>query len=155
MRTNWFLLSLWWIGPSMALGGLWVWYQNMAQRVSLVHTGEVIVLGGLTVGCVFLGVTYTAFVRRVEVSATGVVFVRGLSRRRVAWSDLHPPKYPYALGLQFGAPGGPGLPQGLWFAVSRPAARAILAHPKCPRMDLSPEILNSIGLPAEWRQPAA
>lgn len=107
---------------------------------------------------VVLGMSCTmAFTtRRVILSGDGVTFVRGFSRTTVRWGSLRPPRFPYWMGIAFHYAVDPGVdPRNAFFNISRGQARAILADPRCPPLDLSPEMLKSIGLPADWRQPNA
>ena len=93
-------------------------------------------------------VIFAAAIREVRCSDMYVEFVRGGQVLRVAWHDLIGPTEPYAVGsltLRYRR-GGVLQPDGL--GLSREQARGVLSYPKCPRFDLSHEILRSIGLEA-------
>ncbi len=103
--------------------------------------------------------TWFSLVIRVGLTDEGVTFVKGTkSYLQVPWGRLCPPEWParfravtffYKLWEpdpkstyqnQVGPRPGPPI------MVDIHQARAILAHPKCPKWDLKPEIRKSLGL---------
>jgi hypothetical protein len=98
--------------------------------------------------CLFILVIFVSAVREVRCSADQVEFVKGGEVIRLPWRDLLPPTYPYYLGSIVFLYRKGGVVQFRGFGLSREQARGMLAYPACPRFDLTPEILRSIGLEA-------
>jgi hypothetical protein len=86
-------------------------------------------------------------VRRVTLDDSGVIFRFLFHKERAAWAELKP--------------SGPPALHDLWavlreqpkyrvnpraFTITVKQARAIMAHPNCPKWDLSPEVRQSLGL---------
>lgn len=96
--------------------------------------------------CLFALVTLAFAVREVRCSSDHVEFVQGGEVIRLAWRDLLPPTDPYGVGSIVFRYRKDGVVQTRGFGLSREQARGVLAYPPCPRFELSPEILRSIGL---------
>lgn len=139
-----------------ALAGIGATYvQTVAFGVpSGVFVGS-LVWGTLVFGGAFFAGVFLWAPRSIELSDAGVVFRVAFRRLTVPWPDLVPPRRPFHVGILFRYRLNGLVNDSDFMPVGRKQARAILTHPRCPPMDLSPEVLKSIGLAADWRHPAA
>lgn len=79
-------------------------------------------------------------VRTLVLLQSEVIFVVGWRRNHIPWNDIVPPTRPGLFGLQFKLHSAAvdNISQG--YLISRAQARALLEHPSCPKMDLSPRV---------------
>jgi hypothetical protein len=132
------------LGVAVALAGL-------ASLLLYAHriTVELAVVIPILVAVGFLllfGMMFFLVVRSVDVSRDGVLFRIGFRAYMVPWGRVGLPTKPYQDGMVFRdvQPATPGT--GDTFVLDRSAARAILEHPSCPKQDIPPSILSSVGI---------
>lgn len=86
-------------------------------------------------------------VRRLELRPDGVTFHKPLNPLHVSWSWLMPPCHRYGLGeiaISFHPRGD--LRDESWAFLNLSQAKALLAHPMCPKWKLSSQVLRSLGM---------
>jgi hypothetical protein len=84
--------------------------------------------------------------RHVTVDSDSIEMIYVLSRVRLKWDQLKAPVYSSQGFLDFRATSGT---RGVWggLTVTTKQARAILAHPSCPRFELPPNVIDELGRP--------
>ena len=111
-------------------------------EIAALVIGDAAIVGGLTLGL------WAKYTRAVSVDSRGVDFLTGYTIRHVDWANLGQ-VWPHILGgrilFQFGSPIKYRTYSITDALVDSTQARAILTHPSCPKMNLSPRVLEFLG----------
>ncbi len=95
----------------------------------------------------FLLLEFTS-VRSVEMTPRQILFRYPLHTEAVDWSEVSPGRRPATWGIWFVLKNSnPATAKGMQraYRLTLEQARALLAWPTCPRWNLSPTVLNSLG----------
>lgn len=145
IRSHWTRHNLWVLG-AMGIGVLYVAGQGTVTHQALGETALGLIVGVLLAAAMWLGATFAILTRRVELTNEAVSFVVGFTTTKVAWGDLVPPRDRFFITMTFKYRVDGKVREDDPMGVTKEQARAILAHPSCPKFNLDRATWASVGL---------
>jgi hypothetical protein len=139
---------MWIAVPALVVAVAFNVYRILLFHLPIVQFSLVLVGAVVVAIAVFEVFFFFAIVREVRLFADRVEFVSGVLTTPVPWENLAAPLGPLRVVITFCyRPDGVTV-SDRGFPVNRELARAILSYPACPRLDLNPKILRSLGYSA-------